>query len=148
MNPLRITAVVGLSAAVVAVAIGCARHTKPEASLYDRLGGKSAISAVVGDFLRTVGSDSRIQHQAAPERVPMLTANLVDLVCQATGGPCEYQGRPMKAAHAGMGITGGEFEAVVDDLVQTLDHYQVPEREKNELLAMLAPMRGDIVEAQ
>jgi hemoglobin len=54
----------------------------------------------------------------------------------------------MKAAHAGMGITGGEFEAVVDDLVQTLDHYKVPDREKNELLAMLAPMRGDIVEAQ
>ncbi|MFZ5861245.1 MAG: group I truncated hemoglobin [Nitrospirota bacterium] len=146
MNPLRIAAVVGLSVAVAAV--GCARHTKPEASLYERLGGKPAITAVVADFLNTVGSDRRIQHQPAPERVPMLATNLVDLVCQATGGPCQYQGRPMKAAHAGMGITGSEFEAVVDDLVQTLDHYQVPEREKTELLAMLAPMRGDIVEAQ
>ncbi|HET8761375.1 MAG TPA: group 1 truncated hemoglobin [Nitrospiria bacterium] len=146
MNSFRIAAVVGLSVALAAV--GCARHTTPEASLYDRLGGKPAITAVVGDFLQKVGSDGRIQHQPAPERVPMLTANLVDLVCQAAGGPCEYRGRPMKAAHAGMGITEGEFEAVVDDLVQTLDRYKVPEREKNELLAMLAPMRGDIVEAQ
>jgi hemoglobin len=146
MNTSHIAVVVGLSVAVAAV--GCARQTKPEASLYDRLGGKPAITAVVGDFLQKVGSDSRIQHQPPPERVPVLAANLVDLVCQATGGPCEYEGRPMKAAHAGMGITGDEFDAVVDDLVQTLDHYRVPEREKTELLAMLAPMREDIVETR
>lgn len=145
MNPFRIAAVVGLSLAVAAG--GCARHAKPEASLYDRLGGKPAITAVVGDFLQAVGSDVRVRHQPAPERVPMLAASLADLVCQATGGPCTYQGRPMKAVHAGMGITGGEFEAVVDDLVRTLNHYRVPEREQRELLALLAPMRDDIVEA-
>jgi hemoglobin len=47
-----------------------------------------------------------------------------------------------------MGISQAEFEAVVDDLVKTLDHYKVPKREKQELLALLAPMRNDIVEAQ
>ncbi len=147
MNTLRTVILVGLSFAVGVV--GCARHVATtEASLYDRLGGTPAITAVVGDFLQKVGSDSRIQHQPAPERVPVLAANLVDLVCQAAGGPCEYQGRPMKAAHAGMGISGDEFDAVVDDLVQTLDHYKVPAREKNELLALLAPMREDIVETQ
>lgn len=147
MKTSQCAVAIGLSVAVAAS--GCARQVATtEAPLYDRLGGKPAITAVVADFLQKVGSDTRVQHQPAPERIPMLTANLVDLVCQATGGPCTYQGRPMKAAHAGMGITGGEFDAVVDDLVQTLDYYKVPEREKNELLAMLAPMRGDIVETQ
>jgi hemoglobin len=129
------------------VAAGCGRFAaKSELSLYDRLGGTPAITAVVGDFLETVGSDSRVKNQPPPARVPALTQSLVDLVCQATGGPCVYKGRDMKAAHAGMGITPAEFDAVVDDLVKTLDKYEVPAREKNELLALLAPMRGDIVE--
>jgi hemoglobin len=72
---------------------------------------------------------------------------LVEMVCQATGGPCVYTGRNMKAAHAGMGISHAEFDAVVDDLVQTLNTYEVPEREQHELLALLAPLRDDIVEA-
>ena len=70
-----------------------------------------------------------------------------DLVCQASGGPCIYRGKEMKAAHAGMGISNAEFDAVVDDLVQTINKYKVGEREKNELLSLLAPMRTQIVEA-
>lgn len=147
MKTSRMVVTVGLVA--MAMAAGCTRHAaKPESSLYDRLGGEPAITAVVGDFLAKVGSDTRVRHQPAAERVPALKTSLVDLICQATGGPCEYRGRPMRAAHAGMGITGEEFDAVVDDLVQTLDRYKVPDREKNELLGLLAPMREDIVEAR
>ncbi|MFZ5875683.1 MAG: group I truncated hemoglobin [Nitrospirota bacterium] len=131
----------------VLMAAGCSRFAaQPEPSLYDRLGGTPAITAVVGDFLEAVGNDGRVKNQPPPARVPALKQSLVDLVCQATGGPCVYKGRDMKAAHAGMGITQAEFDAVVDDLVKTLDKYEVPAREKNELLAMLAPMRDDIVE--
>lgn len=54
----------------------------------------------------------------------------------------------MKAAHAGMGISNAEFDAVVDDLVKTLNQYKVQEQEKSELLTLLAPMRKDIVEVQ
>jgi hemoglobin len=136
--------VIALGALVVA---GCGRFAaKSEPSLYDRLGGTPAISAVVGDFLDAVGKDARVKTQPPPARVPALKQSLVDLVCQATGGPCVYKGRDMKAAHAGMGITPAEFDAVVDDLVKTLDKYEVSAREKNELLALLGPMRGDIVE--
>jgi hemoglobin len=137
--------VVALGALMVAA--GCSRFAaQPEPSLYDRLGGTPAITAVVGDFLEAVGNDGRVKNQPPPARVPALKQSLVDLVCQATGGPCVYKGRDMKAAHAGMGITPAEFDAVVDDLVKTLDKYEVPAREKNELLALLGPMRGDIVE--
>jgi hemoglobin len=127
----------------------CATSTpRPETSLYERLGGKPAIEAVVNDFIDRVGQDARITHLPRPERVPVLKARLTDLVCQATGGPCEYGGRDMKTAHAGMGITGDEFEAVVDDLVETLNKYEVPQPEQSEILALLAPMRPDIVEAR
>jgi len=64
------------------------------------------------------------------------------------GWPYEYTGRDIKTTHARLGITDTEFDAVVDDLVKTLDKYKVPEREKNELLSLLAPMRKDIVEVK
>ncbi len=70
---------------------------------------------------------------------------LVDQICQATGGPCTYTGRSMKAAHAGMRITSGEFDALVEDLVRSLDKLKVGAREKNELLGALGGMKGDIV---
>jgi hemoglobin len=136
-----------IAVGAVFVAMGCSRFaTKPEPSLYERLGGTPAITAVVGDFLKAVGADTRVEHQPPPSRVPALQQSLVEMVCHATGGPCVYKGRDMKSAHAGMGISQAEFDAVVDDLVQTLSTYEVPEREKNELLALLAPLRDDIVE--
>lgn len=136
-----------IAAAAVFAAIGCSRFAaKPEPSLHDRLGGTPSITAVVGDFLKAVANDTRVTHQPPPSRVPALQQALVDLICQAAGGPCVYTGRDMKSAHAGMGISQAEFDAVVDDLVRTLNAFQVPEREQNELLALLAPLQDDIVE--
>lgn len=73
---------------------------------------------------------------------------LVDQLCEATGGPCTYTGRDMRAAHDGMGVTAGEFDALVEDLVATLDEFNVPKAEQDELLSLLAPLRGDIVEVE
>jgi hemoglobin len=125
---------------------------KPQASLYDRLGGKKAIDLVVNDFIDTVGNDQRIQNPKVSERmanidIDRLKGLVADQVCMAAGGPCEYKGRDMISTHLGLDITNVEFDYVVDDLVKTLDKYKVPEREKQELLALLAPMRADIVQA-
>ena len=117
-----------------------------EQSLYDRLGGKPSITAVVDDFVGRVAADNRINGKFANADLPRLKMMLVDQICQASGGPCTYTGRDMKTAHAGMGINGSEFDALVRDLVATLNKFKVPEREKNELLAALGPMRNDIVE--
>jgi hemoglobin len=117
-----------------------------EKSLYDRLGGKPAITAVVDDFVGRVAADTRINGKFANANIPRLKTMLVDQICQASGGPCTYTGRDMKSAHAGIGITGEEFDALVDDLVATLNKFKVPEREKNELLGALGPMKKDIVE--
>jgi hemoglobin len=71
---------------------------------------------------------------------------LVDQICAQTGGPCTYTGRSMKEAHANMGITEGEFDALVEDLVTTLKAFNVPDKEQNELLTALGTMKVDIVE--
>jgi len=117
-----------------------------EKSLYDRLGGKPAITAVVDDFVGRVAADTRINGKFATANIPRLKTMLVDQICQASAGPCTYTGRDMKTAHAGMGISGEEFDALVGDLVATLNKFKVGEREKNELLAALGPMKKDIVE--
>ncbi|HKC94284.1 MAG TPA: group 1 truncated hemoglobin [Nitrospira sp.] len=121
-------------------------HTTADKSLYERLGGKPAITAVVDDFVGRVGADPRINGRFAATDIPRLKMLLVEQICQASGGPCTYTGRSMKATHAGMGVSSADFDALVGDLVATLNKFKVPEREKNELLAALGPMKGDIVE--
>jgi hemoglobin len=117
-----------------------------EQSLYDRLGGKPAITAVVDDFVARVAADTRINGKFANANIPRLKTMLVEQICQASGGPCTYTGRDMKSAHAGMGVSGTEFDALVGDLTATLTKFKVGEREKNELLGALGPMKKDIVE--
>ena len=128
---------------------GCAATPQPsmaDKSLYDRLGGKPAITAVVDDFVGRVAGDNRINGFFAQANVPRLKAQLVDQICEASGGPCKYTGRDMKTAHRGMGVNSAAFDALVGDLVATLDKFNVGEREKKELLAALGPMKSDIVE--
>lgn len=120
-------------------------------SLYARLGGKKAITAVVDEFVNNVAADSRINKffgdtASDPKRLAAFKGKLVDQICQASGGPCKYKGKDMKTAHAGMGLTEADFNALVEDLVKALDKFKVGETEKNELLGALGPMKGDIVE--
>ena len=116
------------------------------ASLYERLGGIDAITAVVGDFRDRVARDERINGKFARTDLGRLTKMLIDQICEATGGPYKYTGRSMKEAHAGMKVTTGEFGALVDDLVATLNHFKVGKGEQDELLGVLGPLMPDIVE--
>ena len=116
-----------------------------DSSLYSRLGGKDAITAVIDDFVANVAADRRINARFAKTDIAHLKRMLVDQVCEATGGPCTYTGKNMRAAHAGMKITEAEFNALVEDLSRSLDKFQVGEREKTELLSALGGMKGDIV---
>jgi hemoglobin len=119
----------------------------PAKSLYERLGGKEAITAVVDQFVANVAADARINHFFANTEPVAFKAKLVDQICEATGGPCKYTGKDMKSSHAGRGIKDADFDALVEDLVAALDQFNVPEQEKSELLGALGPMRADIVEA-
>ena len=115
-------------------------------TLYDRLGGKAAITAVVDQFVTNVADDKRINARFSTTDIPRLKKNLVDQVCMASGGPCTYSGRDMTTTHAGMKITTADFNALVEDLVASLNKFKVSETEKKDLLGILGPMKKDIVE--
>jgi hemoglobin len=117
-------------------------------SLYERLGGQPAIAAVVDEFAKIVLMDDRINKKFSKSDPTRLVTNLKAFVCSATGGPCAYSGRDMKTSHKGMSVTAGEFNALVEDLVKALDKFKVPEKEKNEILGALGPLKGDIVEVE
>lgn len=115
-------------------------------SLYDKLGGREAIGAVVTDFVESVKLDERIKGKfAGTTDWEGLRTKLTDQICAAAGGPCTYTGKDMKTAHQGMGVTEADFNALVDDLKKTLDKFKVGEKEQAELLQALAPMKKDIV---
>jgi hemoglobin len=91
------------------------------ATLFERLGGLGAIESVIDDFVTRYAGDERINKKFARTDVSRLTKMLIDQVCEATGGPCTYTGRGMKETHDAMGVTAGEFDALVEDLVATFD---------------------------
>ncbi|TMF14612.1 MAG: group 1 truncated hemoglobin [Chloroflexi bacterium] len=117
-------------------------------SLYERLGGIKAITGVVENFRDRVAGDNRINQKFAKTDLGRLREMLIDQVCEAAGGPCRYTGRSMKDAHAGMKVTSGEFDALVADLVATLNHFKVGKTEQDEILAVLGPLKTDIVEVE
>jgi hemoglobin len=123
---------------------GCATPP-PQPSLYQRLGGLPAIDAVVGDAIGNIAADYRINLRFTLAGLPQVKKNLAELVCERTGGPCVYKGADMSAAHEGMRIRDDEFDALVEDLVKSLDKFKVPPREKAELAAILAGMKNAIV---
>jgi hemoglobin len=128
-----------------ATAVGATGAAAQSKSLYERLGGTTAIVAVVDDFVGNVAADRRINGFFAHTDSARLKFNLVQQICAGTGGPCWYTGRDMKTAHAGLGIRSRHFNALVQDLGKTLKKFKVPAKEQAELVAILAPMKKDIV---
>jgi hemoglobin len=118
------------------------------ASLFERLGGLDAINAVVDSFVARCADDERINRKFERTDIPRLKTMLVDQVCEASGGPCAYTGRGMREAHEGLGVTAGEFEALGDDLIATLNEFHVPSMEQLELLSLLSSMRDEVVEVE
>jgi len=140
-----------IAAVIVSVSSAGVFGQATEKSLYSRLGGKKSIAAVVDEFVGRVAADKRINAffgatASDPKRLKRFKGNLVDQICEASGGPCKYKGKTMKAAHMGLGISGGDFNALVEDLVGALDKFKVGQHEKDQLLGALAPMKSDIVE--
>ena len=138
------------SALAASMVCGLAAAEQPS-SLYQRLGGMPAIRAVVDDLVTRILADGRVNkwftHAAAdPEHAVAYKAKLADLICQGTGGPCQYTGLDMLTAHKGRGVTEEAFNAVVEDLTATLGKLGVPEKETGDLLGILAPMKPLVVQ--
>ena len=117
-------------------------------SLYDRLGGLDAITAVTESWVARVGGDDRANGKFVRTDIDRLKKEVIDQLCEATGGPCSYTGRTMQETHDGMAVTAGEFDVVMRHLDATLDELAIPKPDQDELIALIMPMRDDIVEVE
>jgi hemoglobin len=149
LNVSVVPVVVGALAIVAFLSPTVLGQSAAEMSLYDRLGGYGAISAVANDFAEKLFVDPQVggffKGMGTDTRRSFIQKN-INLVCNVTGGPCKILSRPAKTVHAGLGITEADFEIVVNHLVDTLDAFKVPAKEKQELLSIVGTLKSDIVE--
>ena len=108
-----------------------------EKTLYERLGGYEAVSAVVDDFAEKLFNDpvvgARFFGMSDDSREGFRQKNK-NLVCNVTGGPCKIISRSAAKTHGGLGIKASEFDIVAQHLVDTLNRFKVPEKEHRELM--------------
>ena len=114
-------------------------------SVYQALGGREGLKAIVADLLNLVLADDRIKKQFVDADMEHLAMRLNEQLCVLSGGPCTYGGKDMKTIHADQHITNAQFNALAEDLQTAMDKHHVPARAQNKLLAKLAPMQKSIV---
>ena len=120
-----------------------------EKSLYQRLGGYDALAAVSDDFIGRLAASKllgRFVVGLSDDSKKKLRQHFVEFLCSTTGGSCVYMGRDMKTSHTGLGISEEDWKESVKLLVETLDKFKVPEKEKDEVLAAVGSLKKDIVE--
>jgi hemoglobin len=120
-----------------------------ETTLHERLGGYDAIAAVANDLLLRLQADSqlgRFWEHRGEDGVAREKQLLVDFLCSNAGGPMYYTGRDMKVSHKGMRISESDWSAFLGHLDATLDAFQVPQREHDEVVALIQGTKSDIVE--
>jgi hemoglobin len=122
----------------------------PERTLYQRLGGYDAIAAFADDLLPRLMNDPQLGvywRGKCKDSLKKERQLLVDFLSAAFGGPVHYAGRDMKTSHDGLAISESDWNVFVQHAVSTLNDLGVGEREKAEVLAASASLKGDIVEA-
>jgi hemoglobin len=120
-----------------------------EKTLYDRLGGYDAITAVVNDLLSRLMSDSQLErfwNNRGEDGINREKQLLIDYLCSNAGGPLLYTGRDNKTSHKGMGISESDWEKFIGHLNATLDAFQVPQEERNDVIDFIESTKADIVE--
>ena len=135
---------VALAVALLAVA-GCAGMQQKPATLYAELGGTEGITKVVDAFFVRLNHDARINTLFAKTDHDDLRRLVIEQLCEGTGGPCKYTGRSMEEAHSGLNLTNADFSAFMGDLVAAMDDLKVPLAQQNKLIALLTPMKPQIV---
>jgi hemoglobin len=120
-----------------------------ERSLYHRLGGYDVIAAFMTDYVNRIRADPRFARfsggRGTDKKLRDVQLN-IDYMCKVTGGPMYYMGRDLRTSHAGLNITEDEWQANMRYMAEALAAHNVPEKETEEVLALVAGMRRDIVE--
>jgi hemoglobin len=143
MNKTLISLV--LSAASLLSAAAFAQATPQNDQLYKAFGEKAGLVTLMDDFMVRLLADPRTGPHFKPSNQQRVKEQLVDQLCQLSGGPCVYKGADMKSAHANLDIKKSDFNALVEVLQQSMDARGIPFRTQNQMLALLAPMHRDTI---
>ncbi|TAL44196.1 MAG: group 1 truncated hemoglobin [Chitinophagaceae bacterium] len=125
------------------------QKAQAQESLYKRIGGYDAMAAVTDDFIGRLATDkdiSRFFIGQSDDSKARIRIHIINMICMATDGPCNYTGRDMKTSHKGLGITEADWNTMAGHFVATLNKFKVPKKEQDELLAIVGTTKKDIVE--
>lgn len=136
---LMLTVAFGLGACTVSP------EPDPRGELYQALGEREGIQAIVEETLFRATEDIRIAHHFRGVDLGNVRDLISEQICELAGGPCEYSGRDMAEAHRDLDISRADFNALVEHLINAMERANVPVPAQNRLIAKLAPMHGDIV---
>lgn len=127
--------------------IGCA-YQSTNTTLYERLGGKTTIDAVVENLLYRIADDPEVVVFFANTNIDLFAESLASQLCDVSDGPCHYEGPPMDRAHQHMGLTDVHFNRLVEHLDAAMQEEGIALGARNELLGRLAPMYTDVMRLQ
>jgi hemoglobin len=130
---------------IVLMMTGCAMQQTSSASLYSRIGGKPILAMISSETVDIIANDPRTMRSFDGVKLQPIKDSITDFLCVKTGGQCVYEGETMVNSHAEAEITSAEFELMVQVMRDVLDANRIADREKNELLRILAPMKKEIV---
>jgi hemoglobin len=138
-----------LSMMLAAAVGGCASAppspASPSDALFRSLGGTPGIERLVDASLARVHADLRINLFFENTDLADLRRLLIEQICSASGGPCDYTGRSMEEAHSGMNLSDEDFNAFVEDLVAAMDEVALSAPAQKQVLGLFGPMKPEIV---
>ena len=124
----------------------CAQQPPRDDSLYRDLGAMPGIIRIVEGMLLNVARDPRIVEHFRHVDIQRLRNKLIEKFCVEAGGPCTYTGDSMAETHKGQNVTRSDFNALVEDLIASMDKEGIAVPVQNRLIARLAALRGDVIE--
>lgn len=116
-------------------------------TLYDKYGGAGTIKSLVDNFYGRVLSDETLAQYFQSTDLAHLKRHQALFISQALGGPKEYDGRDMAKAHAGLNISGADFDKVAGHLVGAMQELGVEEQDIATVVSVVAPLKVDVVSA-
>lgn len=133
------------TAGLLAAASAMAQTAPKDDQLYKTFGEKAGLVALIDDFMVRLLADPRTGPHFQPVNQQHIKKQLIDQLCDLSGGPCQYKGADMQSSHSNLDIKKSDFHALVEVLQQSMDAKGIPFRKQNEMLALLAPMNRDII---
>lgn len=116
-----------------------------QATLFERIGGEAAVDAAVDVFYRKVLADSRISHFFDTVDMDKQRAKQKAFLTVAFGGPNKYSGKDMRAGHAHLKLTEEHFNAVMENLGNTLKELKVPDELIAEAARIALSTKNDVL---